>query len=249
MNSVIKVENLAKRYGELTVFENINLEVPEKQILMIVGGSGCGKSTLLRQIIGLEEPSEGNVLIAGENITEATGDEKINILRKFGVMFQTGGLFASMTIGENIKLILDSYTNLSEEIKQELISIKLNSVGLNGFQDYLPSEISGGMRKRAAIARAMTLDPKILFFDEPGSGLDPVTAASIDQLIKNINKSLNTTIVIITHDLNSVMNIGDRVIMMDVSTKGLIADGKPADLKKSDNKLVYNFFNRIGKSV
>jgi len=249
MQNVIKVEKLAKKYGDLTVFENVDLVVPEKQILMMVGGSGCGKSTLLRQIIGLEKPSEGKVYITGENITDATGDEKLNILRKFGVMFQTGGLFASMTIGENIKLILDSYTNLSDETKDEIVAIKLNSVGLNGFQDYLPSEISGGMRKRAAIARAMSLDPKILFFDEPGSGLDPVTAASIDQLIKNINNSLNTTIVIITHDLNSVMNIGDRVIMMDASIKGILADGKPEDLKKSDNEIVYNFFNRIGKSV
>lgn len=243
---IIEAQNVTVRYGELTVLEDVNFKIRRGEIFVIVGGSGCGKSTLLRQLIGLEVPTEGQILIEGENLSEASVDDSSSIMKKFGILFQSNGLFASMTIGENVKLALDSNTSLDDETSDRIIDIKLNSVGLLKYKNFYPSEISGGMQKRAALARAMALDPDILFFDEPSSGLDPLTASALDKLIIELNAGLNTTMVIITHDLASILNISHRVLMLDASVKGVITEGKPEELlNMKDNELVYNFFNRI----
>lgn len=245
-NAIIQVKNVTVRYDDRTILENVSFDIQRGEIFMIVGGSGCGKSTMLRQIIGLETPAEGEIIIDGMDITKARGNDKKEILKKFGVMFQSGGLFASMTLAENIALVLETYTNISKKRIVELIDIKLAAVGLRGFDSFLPSEISGGMKKRAALARAMALDPKILCYDEPSSGLDPVTAASMDALIREINSSLGTTMVVVSHDLDGVMTTAQKVVMLDKSVKGIIAQGHPSELKAmKDNPIVYNFFNRI----
>lgn len=243
-DKIIEVKNLSVKYGENTVLENINFEILEGEKICIVGGSGCGKSTLLRQIIGLEEPTEGEIFIFGEKFYPSSAKKRMKIIQKFGVMFQMGGLIASMSLNENIQLLLKTYTDLNQSQIEETVHLKLSSVGLDGFQDYLPAEISGGMKKRAALARAMTLDPEILFFDEPSSGLDPSTAASLDRLINEINSSLKTTMVIVTHDLSSIYEIADRVILLDKSIKGILAIDKPEILKISSDIRISNFFNR-----
>lgn len=243
--SIIKVENLTVQYGDLKVLDSVNFDINRGEIFVIVGGSGCGKSTLLRQLIGLETPTSGDVFIDGINFIDATKKEQKIIRRKFGVLFQSGGLFASMTLAENIKIVLNSYTDLNDEEMDEVVDIKLSSVGLNGFRDYYPAEISGGMKKRAALARAMALDPDILFFDEPSSGLDPITSASLDVLISEINRIFKTTMIIVTHDLASILSISHRIIMLDKSVKGIIEQGTPDYLVNlKENPTVYNFFNR-----
>jgi phospholipid/cholesterol/gamma-HCH transport system ATP-binding protein len=243
---IIQVKNVTVRYDDRTILENVSFDIKRGEIFMIVGGSGCGKSTMLRQIIGLERPAEGQILIDGLDIASAQGKEKKEILKKFGVLFQSGGLFASMTLAENIALALETYTNISKARMAELIDMKLAAVGLRGFDGFLPSEISGGMKKRAALARAMALDPKILCFDEPSSGLDPVTAAAMDALIREINSALGTTMVVVSHDLDGVLTTAHRVVMLDKSVKGIIAEGAPQDLKSNkSNERAYKFFNRI----
>lgn len=243
---IIQVKNVTVRYDDRTILENVSFDINRGEIFMIVGGSGCGKSTMLRQIIGLETPAEGEILIDGIDITKAIGEKKKEVLIKFGVLFQSSGLFASMTLAENIALLLETYTDISKQRISELIDIKLAAVGLRGFDSFLPSEISGGMKKRAALARAMALDPRILCFDEPSSGLDPVTAASMDTLIREINSALGTTMVIVSHDLDGVLTTAQKVIMLDKSVKGIIAQGSPMELKEMKEKpIVYNFFNRI----
>jgi phospholipid/cholesterol/gamma-HCH transport system ATP-binding protein len=242
---IIEVKNISVRYSDRTILENVSFDIYKGEIFVIVGGSGCGKSTLLRQIIGLEQPSEGEILINGENLTTAKGKKKRKILRKFGVLFQSGGLIASMNLAENISLPVEAYTKLSKAGIKDLVDIKLRAVGLGGFENFIPSEISGGMKKRAGLARALALDPDIVCFDEPSSGLDPVTAAELDRLIVDLNQLLNSTMLVVTHDLASIMTISHRVIMLDKDIKGIIAQGTPHDLKNSENKLVHRFFNRI----
>ncbi|MFC2131735.1 ABC transporter ATP-binding protein [Bacteroidota bacterium] len=243
---IIEVKNLTVRYGSSTILENVSCEVMPGEIFVIVGGSGCGKSTLMRQIIGLEVPTEGTILINGEDLTSAIGDERRKIQQKFGVMFQSGGLFASMNIGENIALALESYTDVCDDRIDDIIDLNLSAVGLRGYENYIPSKLSGGMKKRAALARALALNPHILCFDEPSSGLDPVTAAALDELIKDINSSLKTTMIVVTHDLSSILRISDSIIMLDKKTKGIIAKGSPDELKNyKENEYVYKFFNRI----
>jgi phospholipid/cholesterol/gamma-HCH transport system ATP-binding protein len=245
-NIIIKADNITVRYGDLEVLKNVSFDINKGEIFVIVGGSGCGKSTLLRQLIGLETPASGDIFIDNQNFIEARKKERRKILNKFGVLFQSGGLFASMTLAENIKIILEANTKLTDSEMDDVVDIKLASVGLNGFRDYYPSEISGGMKKRAALARAMALDPDILFFDEPSSGLDPLTSASLDKLILEINRIFNTTMIIVTHDLASILSISQRIIMLDKSVKGIIEQGTPEYLVNlSENPAVFNFFNRI----
>jgi len=247
---IIRIDNLTTGYGDLIIHKNINLNINKGEIVAICGGSGCGKSTLLRHMIGLEEPKAGDVLIDNESIVNTTPEEKLRILTKIGILFQSGALFGSLTLAENIKLPINEYTSLPPETVEILVQLKLEMVNLSGFENYLPSEISGGMKKRAGLARAMALDPMILFFDEPSAGLDPVSSADLDNLIIQLNKSLGATIVVVTHELNSIFAIAERVIMLDKETKSIIADGSPEELKRDKlNKKVYNFFNRIPSTI
>ena len=242
---IIQVRDLIARYGEETILESISFDVYEGEIFVILGGSGCGKSTLLKHLIGLIRPYSGQVIIDGDDISRGDSQVVERLLRKIGILYQGGALFGSMTLAENIALPILEYTDLASDLVSSLVRMKLNLVQLDGYEDYLPSEISGGMKKRAGLARAMALNPKILFFDEPSAGLDPVTSAGLDNLILHLNKSLGTTMVIVTHELESILTVAQRVIMLDKSTKGIIAEGDPRHLREtSRNPLVWRFFNR-----
>jgi len=242
---IIQVRDLIARYEEETILEGVSFDVFEGEIFIILGGSGCGKSTLLKHLIGLIRPYSGRILIDGEDISAADSRGYQKLLRRIGILYQSGALFGSMTVAENVALPIMEYTDLSSDLVSALVRMKLNLVQLEGYEDYLPSEISGGMKKRAGLARAMALNPKILFFDEPSAGLDPVTSAGLDRLILHLNKSLGTTMVIVTHELQSILTVGQRVIMLDKGTKGIIAEGNPSHLREtSRNPLVWRFFNR-----
>lgn len=229
---IVKAQDLTVRYGEATILDGVSFEIRQGEIFAILGGSGCGKSTLLRQLIGLEKPAAGNVLIDGEDITAAEGGELEKILRKIGILFQSGALFGSMTIAENIALRLLEYSDLPQAIVDSIVRMKLAMVGLEDVENQKPSELSGGMKKRAALARALAMDPRILFCDEPSSGLDPISAAELDNLLIQLNRSLGVTIVVVTHDLDSILAIAHRAIMLDESVKNIIAEGKPIDLDR-----------------
>jgi phospholipid/cholesterol/gamma-HCH transport system ATP-binding protein len=243
--AIIVVENLAASFGSNIVLESVSFQVYKGEILVIVGESGCGKSTLLRIMIGLQKPSSGKVLFQGVDITE-TGEEDLNNYRQnIGVLFQSSALFSSMTLKENIALPLREYTNLDSAMIDMIIKMKLGMVNLSGYGNHYPSELSGGMKKRAGIARAMALDPIVLFFDELSAGLDPVTAVELDDLIIKTNEALGTTMVIVTHELESIYKIADRVIMLDKTAKGIIAEGDPLELKeKATDPRVRSFFLR-----
>lgn len=242
---VIVVDQLTARFGDNTIFDRVSFEVKRGEILVILGGSGCGKSTMLKHMIGLYKPATGQVLINGVNIN--TDDDRIlrQVRMDLGVLFQSGALFGSMTLGENVSLPIQEYTDLDLATIDLIVRMKLGLVGLTGYENHLPSEISGGMQKRAGLARAMALDPTILFFDEPSAGLDPITAVELDILIKSINAGMGTTMVIVTHELESIFNIAHRVIMLDKAARGIIAEGDPRELKDhSTDPRVLNFFNR-----
>ncbi|MCP4108826.1 MAG: ATP-binding cassette domain-containing protein [Desulfobacteraceae bacterium] len=243
--AVIEVKNLVAQYGRERILDNVSFEVFEGEIFVILGGSGCGKSTLLRHLVGLNVPFSGEVVVDGNDISSCDDKTFHSTLRKIGVLFQGGALIGSMTIAENVALPISEYTELPRNAIADLVRMKLGMVGLASYENYLPAEISGGMKKRAGLARALALNPKILFLDEPSAGLDPVTSAGIDELILQINRIIGTTMVIVTHELASIFTVAQRVIMLDKTTKGIIAEGDPAKLKdSSDNPLVRQFFNR-----
>ena len=246
----IKVEGLSIGYGERVLMEKLDFEVDAGEIFFIMGGSGCGKSTLLKHLIGLYEPMAGDILIRGRSIVNADADAKRELMRDFGVTYQGGALFGSMTVAENVAMPLEEYTDLAPaEIAAE-VEKKLALVGLEGFGNFMPAEISGGMCKRAGLARALALDPKLLFFDEPSAGLDPVTSAAQDRLIRTLRDTLGTTVVIVSHDLDSVFSIGDRIIMLDRDARGIVAEGDPRELREhSENPAVRRFLSRDGMTA
>ena len=243
----IKVTGLAIGYGERVLMENLDFEVRRGEIFFIMGGSGCGKSTLLKHLIGLYEPKRGDVLIRGKSIVNADEELRMKIMRSFGVTYQGGALFGSLNVAENVAMPLEEYTDLSRAEIADEVEKKLSLVGLAGFGHLMPAELSGGMRKRAGLARALALDPKLLFFDEPSAGLDPVSSAELDRLILGLRERLGATVVVISHELDSVMSIADRIIMLDKQTRGIIAEGDPRELRDSaEDPTVRRFLNRDG---
>jgi phospholipid/cholesterol/gamma-HCH transport system ATP-binding protein len=227
------IRNLTMAYGEVVIQRDLNFQVSQGEIFIIMGGSGCGKSTLLRHLIGLMEPAQGEILIEGQDIWQISPRERNRIISHTGILYQGGALWSSMTLAENIAVPLTEHTALTEEQVSEVVSYKLALVGLAGFEDYYPSELSGGMQKRAGLARAIALDPAILFFDEPSAGLDPVSGRLLDDLILELRASLGATIVIVSHELPSIFAIGDNAIFLDPDSKTIIAQGPPKELLKS----------------
>ena len=243
--AIIRVRDLRAGYGEEIILDQVDFDVYQGEIFVILGGSGCGKSTLLKHLIGLYSPMAGTITINDALLDRDDEAGLQKILRQCGILFQSGALFGSMTLAENVALPLEEYTDLPASHIDILVRMKLALVNLGGYEDYLPSDISGGMKKRAGLARAMALNPRILFFDEPSAGLDPITSAELDQLIIHLNRVLGTTMIIVTHELASIFAVAHRVIMLDKRTRGIIAQGRPADLRDhSRNEYVRQFFNR-----
>ena len=241
----ITVRNLTMAYGSFVIQKDLDFTIWTGDIFIIMGGSGCGKSTLLRHLIGLKEPALGEVFYGGEDFWKAEPAEQERMKRRFGVLFQSGALWSSMTLAENIALPLHEYTDYSRNEIREICSLKLALVGLAGFEDFYPAEISGGMRKRAALARAMALDPDILFFDEPSAGLDPISSRRLDELILELRSSLGATVVVVTHELASIFTIGDNSVFLDPETRTMIDAGDPKTLRDaSKNASVRTFLTR-----
>jgi phospholipid/cholesterol/gamma-HCH transport system ATP-binding protein len=241
----IEVRDLTMAYGSFVIQHDLNFTVNRGDIFIIMGGSGCGKSTLLRNMVGLQAPARGEVLYGGESFWDAGPEDKKQIMRRFGILYQSGALWSSMTLAENVALPLSEYTSLSHAEIKELVSLKLSLVGLAGFEEFYPSEISGGMCKRAGIARAMALDPDILFFDEPSAGLDPISARRLDELILELRDSLGTTVVVVTHELASIFAIGNNSVFLDAETRTMAASGNPRKLlEESRDPKIRKFLTR-----
>lgn len=241
----ISIRDLTMAYGSFVVMKDLNFDINARDIFVIMGGSGCGKSTLLRHLIGLREPAKGEVFYDGENFTTAESERREQFIRRFGVMYQSGALWSSLTLAENIALPLEEFTSMTPKAVRELVSYKLALVGLSGYEDYYPSQVSGGMNKRAGIARAMALDPDILFLDEPGAGLDPLSSRRLDDLILRLRESLGSTVVIVTHELASIFAIANNCVFLDTETRTQGAVGNPSELKDhSENPSVRLFLNR-----
>lgn len=246
--SKISVRGLKMAYGDYVVMRDLNFDVSEKDIFVIMGGSGCGKSTLLRCMIGLREPAEGEVFYDGENFTGA--EDRMAFIKKFGVMYQSGALWSSLTLAENITMPIEEHTDLKPKEVRDLACYKLALVGLSGYEDFYPSQLSGGMNKRAGIARAMALDPDILFLDEPGAGLDPLSSRRLDEMILRLRDSLGSTFVIVTHELASIFAIANHSVFLDTDTRTQGATGDPKLLRdSSENETVRLFLNRGEEEV
>jgi phospholipid/cholesterol/gamma-HCH transport system ATP-binding protein len=243
--AVITVRDLTMAYDDFVLQHDLDFTIEKGDIFIIMGGSGCGKSTLLRHMIGLNEPAKGEILYGAESFTRASPERRTAILRRVGVLYQSGALWSSMTLAENVALPLEEFTTLSRAEIMEVARLKLALVGLAGFEDYYPSDISGGMQKRAGLARAMALDPDILFFDEPGAGLDPISSRLLDDLILELRDSLGATIVVVTHELASIFAIGTNSVFLDAGSRTMIATGRPTDLRdRSPDPRVRRFLRR-----
>ncbi len=244
----IETRGLSVGYGSDVIQKDLNFTVPVGKIFVIMGGSGCGKTTLMNTIIGLQQPLSGEILIHGKNVVYMDAEERRLAMRGLGVTFQGGALWSSMTLAENVALPLEHHTELSARAIKEIVEYKLSLVGLAGYEEFYPSQISGGMCKRAGLARAMALDPEFLFFDEPSAGLDPISAGRMDELIMQLRDSLGATIVIVTHELASIFAIGDEAIFLDNKLKTITAEGDPRELRDhSDDEAVRRFLNRQAK--
>lgn len=242
MEKAIEITGLVTHYGEIEILKNISFSISRGMTTVILGGSGCGKSTLLKHLIGLLKPTEGSIIINGQDITAMKEGELDKVRKRMGVLFQGSALLNSMTLADNVALPMREHTKLEESTMQIMVRMKLELVGLSGFEDYYPSQLSGGMKKRAGIARAMALDPEFLFFDEPSAGLDPVTAAGIDELILKLKKAFKMTFVVVTHELPSIFTIADYVVMLDFGE--VIFSGTLDELRASDNQRVRMFLER-----
>jgi len=240
----IRVVDLTMAYGDTVIQRNLNFAVARGEIFVIMGASGCGKSTLLRHLVGLKEPARGTIFYNGLDFWSATPEERNQVLRNCGILYQSGALWSSMTLAENIAVPLREYTRLSLPQIREIVSYKLALVGLAGYEDYFPSELSGGMQKRAGLARAMALDPEILFFDEPSSGLDPLSARRLDDLILELSASLGSTVVIVSHELASIFAIAKTAVFLDPESKTMLAVGPPQELLHHGNAKVRDFLTR-----
>ncbi len=241
-------QDITVAYGDYVLLKNADFTVNKNDIFFIMGASGGGKSSLLRVITGLMPPTTGKIIVDGEDFSDGSPETRFDIMKKSGILYQSGALFSSMTLAENVSLPLQQYTDYSAQQIAELVDLKLSLVGLGGFNDFYPSELSGGMKKRAGLARALALDPEILYFDEPSAGLDPVSSKHLDDLILDINHSLGTTLVIVSHELDSIFAIGNNSIFLDSKTKTIIGRGNPKELvKHPPNETVYNFLTRGGE--
>ncbi len=227
----IVVRNLTMAFGSFVLMRELNFTVNHGDVFVIMGGSGCGKSTLLRHLVGLIEPAKGQIFYDGFNFTQADPEQREAMLRHFGILYQSGALFSSLTLAENVAVPLTEFTKLPPKQIREIASLKLSLVGLKGFEDYYPSQISGGMQKRAGLARAMALDPEVLFFDEPSAGLDPISSRLLDDLILELRESLGATIVVVTHELASIFAIANNCVFLDTETRTMIAQGDPKELR------------------
>lgn len=237
--NVVEVKNLVKSFGNRIVLNGVNLSVQKGEILVIMGMSGCGKSTLLKHVVGSIQPDEGEIYLFNEEITKASPKVMDALRKKFGILYQSGALFNSMTVGENVAFPLVEHSVLDAKIINIMVKIKLELVGLTGFEHLMPSQISGGMKKRVGLARALALDPQIVFYDEPGAGLDPVTAAMIDELILDLSNKLGITSIVVTHEMKSAFRIASRMVMIHGGK--IVAEGKPDEIKNSEDPLVQQF--------